>query len=161
MAVVTFGVTADSVRKHHFPFIESWSATTAPTDTTVTEKISENAGLLAGALLKEAIQASSIAAASPAYVQCTRILRLMVALELVADMTGQDPKVVERWQAIITAWFERLADIGATALGDESLSTSASDPGGPTDHIDEYGLDVGDTADASSVVPRLRRDDAL
>ena len=41
MALNLFGVDADAVRRHCFPHIDSFSATTAPTDTTVTEKFNE------------------------------------------------------------------------------------------------------------------------
>ena len=69
-----------------------------------------------------------------------------------------------RWhferQEDIDEWFERLKELGYLILGDASLEP-ARNPDGPTTHITEYALDVGDYAAASTLVPRLRRDDEL
>jgi len=161
MALVTFGITPDSVRGHHFPHIDAFSTSSAPTLAIVTEAINEEAGRMQGALLKESIQASAITAATGPYVSCARALRLAVAVRIAADMTGANPELVKAWKAQLKDWFDGLAADGATFLGDDTLSAAASDPDGPTTHIDEYSLDTGNAADASTATPYLRRDDEL
>jgi hypothetical protein len=130
--------------------------------TAVTTAITAEAARLQGRLLKESITAAAITdTASAAYLMCADVLTLIVAIRVARDMTGADPALAKRWQEQVTEWFDLLEKDGATFLGDESLQTSASDPDGPTDFIEEYGLSTGNDSDASSAEPYLRRDDKL
>jgi len=162
MATSTFGVTAESVRRHHFPAFDSFSTTSNPTSVTVGEVIDEEAARLAGWLALEEIDASAITdVTSAAYLQCARIVRLLSATRLVGSMTGLDPELVRAWRADIADWKKGLDEGGAEFLGGGAASTGTSDPDGPTSHINQFSL-TQDTADKmSEVVPRLRRDDAL
>lgn len=161
MALNDFGVTVESVRKHHFPNADAWTETSRPAESAVAEAIQEEAGVLAGALLLEAIDASTIAQDSPAYVSCRKTLRMMVAMRIVADMTGQDPAVAKKWERAVEKWMDALDEGGDTFLGGGATSTTSSDPDGPTDFIGENSLEVGASADMSDVVPTLRRKDEL
>lgn len=162
MAVNTFGVTPQTVRQRWFPHRDDFSASSPQTSAAVTVAINEHAAVLEGWLLKEAIAAADIDdTASAAYLQCARVLKMMVALELLQTSTGGDPELAKALEKAIAKWREALEEDGATFLGDDSLTTSASDPDGPTTHIDEYDLDTGDDADASDVIPVLRRSDEL
>lgn len=162
-AIETFGVTPDGVRRHHFPHLDAFSASTSPSSATVAEMIDAEAGRLAGALLAEAIPTSAITQGTAAHAQCARILRLMAARSALEAMTGKDPEIAKRWDREIDRWFESLDELGPTFLGDDTLGTlEASDADGPTDHISEYGLEVGtDTTDASDAIMPLRKDNLL
>jgi hypothetical protein len=161
-AINTFGVTQASVAAFHFPMWPAFSAASKPTATTVTSMISEAGGQLASMLYGEAITASAITdVASSAYVMCAEQLRRMVALKVLKASTQQDPELAKALQAEIDAWFVALKAAGGTFLGDEGLTTSPSDPDGPTSHISEYSLKVDEASNMSTVVPRLRRDDQL
>lgn len=162
MAANTFGVTAESVRRHHFPAFDAFSSTSNPTASTVGEVIDEEAARVAGWLALEEVVAASITdTTSSAYKQCARIIRLLAATRLVGSMTGMDPELVRAWRAEVAEWRKGLDTGGTAFLGDGAVSSSAADPDGPTTHINMNNL-TQDTADAmSSVVPRLRRDDKL
>lgn len=163
MSIATFGVTADSVRAHHFPHLSPFSSSTSPTSTTVAEKLDVEAARLAGALLGEAIPTSAIVPGTPEYAACQGILRLMVARSCLEAMTGANPELAKRWDGQIEEWFSDLDELGPTFLGNDDLGTlEASDADGPTDHIGELGLEVGtDTTDASDAIMPLRKDDLL
>lgn len=164
MTVATFGVTADKVRAHHFPHIPAFDTNSSPSAATVLEKIYEKAAELQGRLLKESVSAAGVealgATAGP-YLWCRETLKLMVAVEVGRDMTGADPALVKAWESRLALRLKRLEADSATELGDDSLTTTPSDPDGPTSHISELGLDVGDTSEASDVVPVFRRKDRL
>lgn len=158
----TFGLTVESVRKHHFPHTPEWTERSRPSESTVTEKILEQAATLAGALNGEAIDASTITeVTSPAYLNCRQQLRRMVAIDLVEVLSGTEPTLVQSWKRASTAFFDGLEEGGATFLGGGATSTGTSEPDGPTDFISELSLEVGDADDASDVVPVLRRGDSL
>ena len=161
MASSLFGLTADAVRKHHFPHLEAFSASSAPSATVVSEALDEESARLAGYLALEAVDASAVVSASAAYYQCKRVLRLMVALRIARDMTGQNAEAVKAWQADVDAWLLQLGDGGASFLGEGATASGTSDPDGPTSHISVYGLTEDETTSMSTVVPRLRRDDEL
>lgn len=162
MTASTFGVSAESVRRHHFPAFDAFSTTSNPTSATVGEVVAEEAARLAGWLALEEIDAASITdATSSAYLQCARIVRLLTATRLVGSMTGLDPELVRAWRADIAEWRKGLEDGGASFLGDGAASSGLSDPDGPTSHITEFGLTQDSADNMSTVVPRLRRDDAL
>lgn len=163
MAIATFGVTADSVRAHFFPHMDAWTTASRPSTTSVTELINAEAGRLQGRLLKESITAATIDAApsSAAYAMCADVLRKMVAVRLSRTLPGAATELAKAWAGEVDEWLKMLEADGGTFLGDDTLSTSASDPDGPTSYLDEYGIDTGDTADASSAAPVLRRDDIL
>lgn len=163
MALELFGVTVESVRRHHFPNADAWVESSRPSESTVEETIDEEAGRLAGALSKESVSVTGDSTTA-AYVSCRRQLRLMVAIVVSRDMTGVDPALARAWKTEVREWFEGLeseGNGGVAFLGDGAVATSTTEPDGPTDHITDLGLDVGDTADASSVEPPFRRDDDL
>jgi hypothetical protein len=164
MALYTYGVAASDVRKHHFPNGADFSDTSNPTVTTVTEKIADAAGELAGRLLKEAIDPSVINAGGATYapyVVLRKVLRKMVAVE-VGPAMNEESKRLDKWSKELKDFFFQLEEDAATALGDDTLTSSSSEASGPTDHIDEYGLDIGDpSTDASDVIPPFRKNDVL
>jgi hypothetical protein len=157
-----FGVTYSAVRAHCFPRLDDFSTTTSPSAATVSSKIEVAASRLAAGLAKEEITTASIAAlgsAEPAYIICADIIRKLTALSL--RIPADDPSVPEGWQKEVDAFFTQLDADAGLALANDSLGPSESDPDGPTHHIDEYSLSIGDTTDASSAAPALRKDDAL
>lgn len=165
MALYTFGVDADWVRRHHFPNSDSFSSTTNPTDATVTEKIADAAGELQARLEKESIEASTVfalGATTAPYVRCRKAIAKMVAVEVMPAMTNEDSELATKWQKELDKFWTQLEADAGTALGDDTLSSSASEPDGPTTHIDEYALDIGDpSTDASDVIPPFRKSDEL
>lgn len=162
MALNEFGLTPESVRAHYFPSSDEWSADSNPSTTVVADMVNEEAGVLAGALNAEAIDAASISdTATPAYVQCRQVLREQVAIRVTRVKTGTDPELVKAWKSDVRAWYQGLADGGATFLGGGATAASSSDPDGPTSHISEYGLLTDDPRNMSSAVPLLRKDDQL
>lgn len=161
MAIETFGVSVDSVRRHHFPQFDAFSANTTPSSTTVDEMLDEEGGLLTGRLYLKNVAASSIEADSPAYAQCSLILRKMVALRVLKVMTGQSPELAVSWAAEIESWFNNLKVYGAGFLGDASLEAGDVPATGPVTHINMLGLTLPDPLDASSLTPFLRKDDDL
>jgi lysophospholipase L1-like esterase len=160
----TYGVTASDVRKHHFPNSADFSDTSNPTSTTVTEKIADAAGELAGRLLKEDISPATIDAGGATYapyVILRKVLRKMVALEIGPAM-NEESKRLDRWARELKDFFFQLEEDAATALGDDTLTSGSSEASGPTTHIDQYNLDVGDpTTDASDAIPPFRKSDEL
>ena len=162
MALVTFGVDAESVRRRYFPALNAFSTQSAPTVATVGDWIDEEAAALQGQLLGEAIPADALTAGTAPYINCATQLRRKVALKCLEVMTGRFPELAKRLAEEAEDWDDGFEEGGATFLGDDSLATlSESEPDGPTTHIDEYNLDVGDTSDASDVIPALRRSDQL
>lgn len=159
MTIQLFGVDADSVQRHCFPHHSPFSDDTGPSVVTVEEVITEKAGFLAGKLLTQNVDANSIEVLSPAYAQCAGILRLMVALDIVQAMTGQDPAVAQAWQKRVDDWCKALDEKGAYALGDSSLTTE--NPNGPLTHLSYLGLSEPSAEDASTIEPFFRRDDTL
>lgn len=163
-ALQTFGVTVSSIRRHHFANQSDFSSSSNPTDATVAEMIDDCAGELAGRLTELEIDPSSsaITVGSAPYVQLRNCLRKMVAVRILTDATNQDPPLLARWEKELEAFWTRLEEKGPSALGNESLSSSASEPEGPTTHLDELGIDVGDPAtDASDAIPPFRKSDEL
>ena len=158
----TFGITYDTVRRHFFPQISAWSPSTNPTQATVTEEVLWKAGDLDGALRTKNIDPTSVVASSAAYNWCAQTLALMVASKVGAVMAQADPAVLKRWQAELKGRLDNLREIGVSALGDGATASDTDDsPDGPTEHIDEYGLTIGDTSDMSTSEPIFRRDDVL
>lgn len=158
MALELYGVTVESVRAHHFPQADAWTAGSRPSEATVAETIDEQAGRLAGALSVESVSVTGLAT-SAAYVSCRAQLRLMVAIVICRDMTGVDPALSRAWKLEVREWFEGLDESNVAFLGDGAVITSVNEPDGPTDFISNLNLDIGDTADASDVIPVLRRSD--
>lgn len=163
MSVATFSVTADSVRTAHFPHWSAFSATTKPTSTQVATAITEEAADLGGRLSLKRIDPSGIdSTANPnGYAWCQKTLKLMVAVYVAKAATAQNPELAKALQALLDERLEALDRHGETLLVDVEASDSGSPPEGPTTHISAYGLEVDDSADMSTTVPRLRRDDAL
>lgn len=160
MALVLYGVTVDSVRRHHFPQADAWVASSRPSNATVAEVIDEQAGRLAGALEVESVLVTGDATTA-AFVSCRAQLRLMVAIVVSRDMTGMDPAVTRAWKGEVAEWFEGLDDSNVAFLGDGAIITTTTEPDGPTDFISNLALEVGDPVDASDVKPVLRRKDSL
>lgn len=162
MALNAFGVTATTVREQMFPQWGNFSANSSPTSSVVADIITEESGDLAARLYRENITASSITdAATAPYQWCAKTLRLMVALRILRASTQQAPELAQRYKDELDERLKLLDSDGATALGDSTLQTGASDPDGPTSHISVYGLTVDDSTNMSTTVPRLRRDDDL
>lgn len=161
MASSTFGITAASVRSHHLPRQDAFSASSQPTLATVTEAIAEEAAAMAGKLALELVTASAITANSDAYKACARILRMQCAARIALDMLGMDSDLVRSWQATVADWYEALADGGASFLGDGASATGDSNADGPTSHVSVYGLTTDAGEDMSDTVPLLRKDDQL
>lgn len=162
MAVNVFGLTAATIRAHKFPNSDDFSASSSPTAATVLEVLDEKAAELEGLLLVKSVSAATLTVAtSAAYLWCRETLRLAVAIEAVQLMSGQDPAVAKAWQAKLDARLKRLDALGPAALGDNALNIDASLPNGPTSHVSDLALDTGDDADASDVIPALRRSDLL
>lgn len=158
MPLSLFGVTVESVRKHHFPQADAWTASSRPSEATVAEIIDEEAGRLAGALSVESIAVTGVATTA-AYVSCRKQLRMMAAIVLARDMTGVDPALARAWKLEVNEWFDGLDDSNAAFLGEGAAVTSLTEPDGPTDFISNLGLDVGPEEAASDVIPMLRRND--
>lgn len=155
-----FGVTHDTVRKHHFP---QWSAFTTgsnPSADTITEKILECAGELEAKLLQEDITASAITdSTSAAYLWCQKTLKLMAALEILTIATQAVPPISSQWQGWLDKRWENLADNSNLALGG-GVAAPATQPDGPTHHIAQLLIDVGEPAlDASPAIPPFRQSD--
>ena len=168
MGTNIFGLTANGVRAHMFPQWPDFTDNSSPTVTIVGECIEEEAGELAGKLYGEDIIASAIdddldenTLHSPAWLWCVRTLRLMVALQVMRRATQSDPELAKTYALELKARLDALAESGATALGNEALSTGPSDPDGPTSHVTVYGLTTDEASSMSSTVPILRKDDAL
>lgn len=157
--ILTFGVTASTVRRHCFPRLNDWSATTSPTSTTVTEKIDVAAARVAAALAKESISPSSILTETSAYAICADIIRKMVALDL--RIPADDPDTVAGWREDIKNFFALLKSDAGVALADVSLTSADSPPNGPTTHLTEYDLDIDAESDMSDATFPLHAKDAL
>lgn len=160
MASSSFGIDAESVRRHHFPNADAFSASSRPSASTVAEVIEEEAASMAGALALESIDASTIAPASSAYNACRKTLRMQVAAKLVRLMSGVDSALAQAWDAQVARWYEQLGEGGAHFLGDGATASGTSDPDGPTSHATEVTT-RSSWADASSTTPMLRKDDRL
>lgn len=162
MASSLFGLDAESVRRHHFPNFDAFSAGGRPSLATVSEAIEEEAAHMAGALALELVDASAIAPASSAHNTCRRILRMQVAARLARDIPGIDSELARAWDAQVQRWYEQLDEGGVSFLGDGATATGNSDADGPTSHLSVYGLE-GDTAEAMSnpINDKLRMDDEM
>ena len=159
MASSSFGVDAESVRRHHFTNSDAFSTQSRPSVATVGEAIDEEAAVLAGALAREAIDASGITVSSGAYVSCRKVLRMQVAARLARDIPGIDTALARSWSGSVTAWYEELAKSGATFLGDGAASGGDSQPDGPTWHGDLLEQDA--VGNRSDTIPLLRKSDRL
>lgn len=159
MTASTFGLDADSVRRHHFPHFDAFAASSRPSLATVTEVITEEAASMAGALSLEKVDASTITVSSSAYNACRKTLRMQVAARLARDIPGVDSALAQSWAASVAAWYEQLARGGASFLGDGAVASGSSDPDGPTWHGSE--LEQDSFSNMSSTIPALRKDDRL
>jgi len=161
MSITVFGVTAQSIRDHHFPQLEAqaFSAYSRPTSTAVGEMVDEAAAELAGKLAAEDITAADITSGDypVAYAWCRATVRLSAALRVLRAMANQDPEVAKAWQTQLDARYAELAAMGAVALGDAPLPSQPSN--GPRSHVSAYSLDTGDDEDLSTLEPKFRRDD--
>lgn len=164
MPVTTFGVTPDSVRLLYFPHLDAPGPSTAPSLSSQTAMMQEEAGDLEGKLERQAISAAGVMAAGTTeapYLWCAKTLGLMVAIRVAEVTRGADSELLKRWREALKMRLDDLFENGATALGDSSLETSTSPVSGPTTHITQNNLTTDASADMSSTVPRLRRSDLL
>lgn len=162
MTVSVFGVDADDVRRHHFPHLTSYDATTSPTETTVTEMIGSAGARLAGKLRLKSIDPTAITdTASEAYTWCADTIRLDVATRIPPTQSGIDPAEHQRRIDELKDRFKDLSEGGADALGDgASADETESEPEGPITHFTENSsIEVSDDEDASDAEPRLRYGD--
>lgn len=158
----TFGVTAEMVRADFLPHSTTLSATTVPTASAVARSISQSAGYLQSLLDDKNVDTASISDSTcAAYLWCQAFIELRVAVRLIRTMSGQDPELTRAWVDELAALEHCIETQGVAALGPGASASGTSEAMGPTDHISEYSLDVGDTSMASSVEPYLRRDDLL
>lgn len=157
-----FAVTHELVRKHHFPQWSAFTTTSNPSATTITEKILECAGELEAKLSQEALSAAAITdATSPAYLWCQKTLKLMAAIEILTIATQAAPPISAQWQDWLKARWEDLDLNGNLALG-SGVSTPGTEPDGPTHHIDQLLIDVGDPVrDAGPAIPAFRSNDEM
>lgn len=161
MALSIFGLTVEKVRAHHFPQADAWTASSRPTEATVTETIDEEAALMAGKLALELVSASSITVDSDAYKLCRKVLRMQVASVVAKDMLGLNPAIAKAWDSVVAKFYEDLDEGGASFLGSGATASGNSDADGPTSHVSVYALETLDAADMSSAAPPLRMDDSL
>lgn len=161
MAANAFGIDAENVRAHHFPNADAWVASSRPSSTMVAEAIAEEAGLMAGKLDLELVDASSITAASSAYYHCRKVLRMQVAARIARDMSGVDPAVALAWDKAVAKFYVDLDEGGSSFLGDGATASGTSDADGPHSHVSVYGLEQDVAEDMSSPIPSLRMSDDL
>lgn len=161
MAITAYGVTADTVRKHFFPTLTPFGANSSPSLTIAGEKVTWAAARLDGQLRMKGVSPEAITdPASAAYYWCAETLSLMTALDLLPAMSGNWSEAAKEWKARLAERLENLATYGAQALGAGAAAASSEGPG-TSSHISVRGLYMGDDLLASSVEPRLRRDDEL
>lgn len=158
---VVFGVTAATLQSSYFTHTGAFSANSKPTAAQVAIDITEAGAELAGMLLIKGVAPADLDENGNGWNWCAKTLKLMAAIEVARNMTGQDPAVVIAWEKQLEKRLAALEEGGGLALG-EDLGSEDEPPQGPTHHIDTLDLDVGDeAADASDVIPRFRRSDAL
>ena len=88
----------------------------------------------------------------------------MCRLSSVAKViTGQTPDIAKDLQALFERRLELLEEKGVEVMGPGITVDDDTDaPQGPTSHVDDLDLDVGeDDGNESQLVPVLRRDDRL
>lgn len=159
MASNDFGLTPESVRKHHFPNADAWTESSRPSESAVEETIAEEAAAMAGKLKLELIDASAIVLDSDAFVMCRKVLRAQVASVVLKDMMGQDPALAKAWDRSVDAFYKGLDEGGDSFLGDGATSTGTSEADGPHSHATVFGLERDVAENMSSTVPKLRMDD--
>lgn len=159
MTAQSFGVTAESVRSHHFPQADVWVTSSRPSSTAVAEAISEEAGLMAGKLALELVDASAITTSSSAYLHCRKVLRMQVASRVAKDMLGMEPELCLAWDRAVSTFYRELDNGGVSYLGDGATASGTSNAEGPHSHVSVYNLEQDVAENMSSVIPRLRMDD--
>lgn len=156
-----FGVTPTTLQQRHFSQWSTPSTDSNPTHAVWAEIIDEQAAQLEAKLLQEDIDATGLTVTNAAaYLWCRETLRLMAAIQVATEATQQAVPLLPTWEKQLAARWAELEEKGYLALGG-GVSAPSEQPDGPTHHIDSYDLDVGSTADASDVVPVLRRSDIL
>lgn len=166
MSVFVFGVTHDTVRKHHFPHITAFSLTTQPTSTTVGEMVTAAGAKLAGKLRLKSITVDEADTDSEAYTWCADTIRLDTATRIPPTTSGVDPQEHQRRIDELKERYKDLSEGGVDALGGAGSGASAdatsSEPEGPVTHLTENSsIETQDDEDASDSIPRLRYDDEL
>lgn len=163
MAIEEFGVCVTAIRDEYFTWLDAFSATTSPSDSTVERIITQQAAILAGRLLLEGIAAATVAAddESPGYVMCGDIISKMAAVAIAQNMTGMNSELLKTWRADVDAWFEGLNAGGGAYLGNAALATGSAPADGPTTHINHFNLSTSVGTTPSSIDPIFTRDDKL
>lgn len=159
MASNDFGLTPESVRKHHFPQADAWTEGSRPSESAVEETIAEEAAAMAGKLKLELIDASAIVLDSDAFVMCRKVLRAQVASVVLKDMLGMDAALAKAWDRTVDAFYAGLDDGGASFLGDGATASGDAPADGPHSHATVFNLERDTAANMSSTVPKLRMDD--
>jgi hypothetical protein len=161
MAIATFGVTPESVRKRHFPHQGAFSASSNPSALEVSAIITEQAARLSGKLRGEDLEPSSITDTdSDAWAWCALAVRLASAIEVMRSASAQDPEVLKAWRADLRDMWTDLAENGYLALG-SGVTAPAQQADGPSHHIDEYGLETPDDEMSPLTDSIPRRSDKL
>lgn len=163
MAIEEFCVLPSVIRDEYFTWLDAFSATTSPSDSTVENVITKQAAILHGRLLLEGIAAATIAGddESPAYVMCADIVAKMTAVAIAQNMTGVNSEMLKTWRADVDAWFEGLNVGGGAYLGNAALATGSAPADGPTTHINHFNLSTSVGTTPSSIDPIFTRDDKL
>jgi hypothetical protein len=163
MTVEVYGVTADAVRRHHFPQLASFADDTAPTETTVDEMVDAAGARLAGKLGLKSVTVDVTDTTSPAYAWCADTIRLDVACRIPPTQSGIDPDEYKRRLDELKERYKELSEGGADALGEgASADETDSEPEGPVTHLTENSsIELQDSTDASDSIPRLRYDDEI
>ncbi len=84
----------------------------------------------------------------------------MCAIQVASEALQSPPPLLPAWQKELDARWADLEKRGYLALG-TGAPVPASDPHGPTTHIQHLNLDTGDPVCASSARPIFRKDDHL
>jgi len=159
MAVSTFAVVYGDIQSLYFPSSAAFSGSTKPTSTSVTTMISQSAARVAGALKAVGLSAATLstdagATYPAAYASCQHVIMMGAAIAVYRAMAGQLPTgLLEEYEA----WFTRLSELGAEALGDAPVPSNLPF----RSHVVTDDLDTGDVEDSSDAVPEFRASDKL
>lgn len=162
MTIATFGVTAAIIQTDYFSQLGGFSTETNPSAVSIARYIQQKGAELGGKLRAESQVPATIEldSTTEAYLWCQETLCLQVALRIAQDMMQSPPPLAKAWQEQLDARFTALASNAVGTLGD-GAATPTEEPDGPTTHIDDLSLDMGDAADSSNVIPPFRKSDLL
>lgn len=167
MTIRVFGVTYTTVRQDEFPqWTGEFSTSSNPTATTVSRWIDEAAAELAGILRLKASSADAVFAlgsSAEPYVWCRQTITLGAAARVAKVITQGNPDRAKDLQSMFERRLKLIEEKGVEVMGPGiSVSDDTDEPQGPTSHIDDLDLDVGeDDGNESDLVPVIRRSDRL